>query len=127
MENDPLASFVCQNSWNHISSYYSINAKFNSKKCTRAVLASQMYPHRPLATKISRILETPCNTKSPVKNSRPHHAATGVHWDIYAECLVHPYNVSKAKVQSYERSDDGSQGRVRQPHDQNEQVIGKLN
>ena len=62
----------------------------------------------------------------PVKRYGPHHSITAVYWDVYTYRLIHPHNVTKAKVQRHKRSDDGCKRRVRQTHNQNEQVIGEL-
>ena len=43
----------------------------------------------------------------------PHHSTTAIYWGVCAYRLIHPHNVTKAKVQRHKRSDDN----------QNEQVI----
>ena len=49
----------------------------------------------------------------------PHHSTTAIYRGVCAYRLIHPHNVTKAKVQRHKRSDDGCKRRVRQTHNQN--------
>ena len=31
----------------------------------------------------------------------PHHSTTAIYWDVYTYRLIHPHNVTKAKVQRH--------------------------
>ena len=62
----------------------------------------------------------------PVKNPRPHHTTTAVDGDVNTQCLVHPHNVTKPKVQRNEWSYNGRQRGVGQAHDQNKKMVGEL-
>ena len=62
----------------------------------------------------------------PVKDSWPHHSATGVHGHENVECLMHPHDVTKPKVHGHKWCNNRREGRVRQAHHQNEQMVGKL-
>lgn len=62
----------------------------------------------------------------PVKDSRPHHSSTGIHGHVNVQCLMHPHDVTKPKVHGHKWCNNRREGRVRQAHHQNEQMVGKL-